>query len=160
MTQAVLIADVNDDDLFGPLSSMGIKSLLPLVGKPLIDYALKQLEFSPVQELFVFASDTKQGITKHLKEHWSETRLDIKYIPCDGASCMGDFIRELDRRALVKGDFVLMTTDVVSNIDLAKVLQWHKYVLFCFCFFINLHLHFTIYLTLAEQPGIVTKGVL
>lgn len=125
VVQAVLIADLNDD-LLGPLSSMGPKSLLHLAGKPLIDYPLKQLEFSPVQDVFVIAKDPKQQIAEYLKNNWNESRLSIKYIPYDNAQDFGDFIRELDRRAVIKGDFVLMTTDAVSNIDLAKLLQWHK----------------------------------
>lgn len=123
--QAVLVADT-DDHLLGPLSSMGVKSLLPIVGKPLIDYSLKQLECSPVQEVYVLSSDVKQEIAQHIENNWSKSRLKIKYVHCEGALSMGDFMRELDRKAYIKGDFILMTSDVVSNIDLAKVLQWHK----------------------------------
>lgn len=123
--QAVLVAD-DEDNLFGPLTSMGSKSLLPIMGKPLIDHALKRLELSAVQEVFVLASDPEERIAKHLKENWNESRLDIKYFHCDGACSMGDFVRELDRRGVIKNDFILMTTDSVSNANLTELLQWHK----------------------------------
>lgn len=123
--QAVLVAD-EEDNLFGPLSSMGLKSLIPMMGKPLIYYALNQLQMSAVQEVFVLSSDPEERIATYLKENWSESRLDIKYLHCDGACSMGDFVREVDRRGVIKGDFILMTTDSVSNVNLTELLQWHK----------------------------------
>ena len=39
---------------------------------------------------------------------------------------VGDALREIDRRHLIKGNFILLNGDVVSNLKLAEVLQVHK----------------------------------
>ena len=39
---------------------------------------------------------------------------------------VGDALRDLDAKNLLRSDFVLVTGDVVSNLDLGKVLQAHK----------------------------------
>jgi len=44
----------------------------------------------------------------------------------DGATSVGDALREVDKSGLVTNDFVLITADVVSNADLTDVIQKHK----------------------------------
>ena len=40
---------------------------------------------------------------------------------------VGDALRELDRRNIVTGDFILLNADVVSNVNLGPILAEHKY---------------------------------
>ena len=41
---------------------------------------------------------------------------------------MGDAMREVDARSLITNDFVLVNADVVANINLAPIIDQHKYV--------------------------------
>lgn len=45
------------------------------------------------------------------------------------AISMGDVLREIDGRSLVKSDFILVSGDVIANIKLDQILQEHKWVL-------------------------------
>lgn len=42
------------------------------------------------------------------------------------ARSVGDAMRDLDNRGLITGDFLLVSGDVVTNIDFAKVMAFHK----------------------------------
>ena len=39
---------------------------------------------------------------------------------------MGDALRDLDAKSLIRSDFILLYGDVVSNIKLQKVVEEHK----------------------------------
>ena len=39
---------------------------------------------------------------------------------------VGDTMRDLDNRGLIAGDFLLVSGDVVTNMDFSKALQFHK----------------------------------
>ena len=41
---------------------------------------------------------------------------------------MGDAMREVDARSLITNDFVLVNADVVANINLAPIIDQHKWV--------------------------------
>lgn len=41
---------------------------------------------------------------------------------------MGDAMREMDDKSLIRSDFILVYGDIVSNLDLKTVVQEHKYV--------------------------------
>lgn len=43
---------------------------------------------------------------------------------------LGDVLRDVDAKSLVRSDFVLVCGDVVSNIDISQALQEHRYEVF------------------------------
>ncbi len=38
----------------------------------------------------------------------------------------GDALREIDAKQLIKGDFILVSADVITNMDIKKALEQHK----------------------------------
>lgn len=46
----------------------------------------------------------------------------------EGGRTMGDALRDLDARALIRSHFILMHGDTISNAKLLPVLEIHKYV--------------------------------
>lgn len=44
----------------------------------------------------------------------------------DGCRCFGDAMRDLDAKGLIRGNFILLTADTVTNVNLCKILEEHK----------------------------------
>ncbi|KAH8386856.1 hypothetical protein KR093_003055 [Drosophila rubida] len=130
IVQAVLIADNNAWN-FKPLSDEASTALLPLVNVSMLDYALIALNRSGVEEVFVYASLYLQDIRQHIKEgiatfaSWS-FKMTVHVIGGEGCRCFGDAMRDLDAKALIRGNFILLGADTVTNADLRPVLEQHK----------------------------------
>ncbi|XP_062139264.1 translation initiation factor eIF-2B subunit epsilon [Drosophila sulfurigaster albostrigata] len=130
IVQAVLIADNNVWN-FKPLSDEGSTALLPLVNVSMLDYALIALNRSGVEEVFVYASLYLQDIRQHIKQgiatfaSWS-FKMTVHVIGGEGCRCFGDAMRDLDAKALIRGNFILLGADTVTNADLRPVLEQHK----------------------------------
>lgn len=50
----------------------------------------------------------------------------VHIITSDLYRSLGDVLRDVDAKALVRGDFVLVYGDVVSNIDVSQALLEHR----------------------------------
>ncbi|XP_017065941.1 translation initiation factor eIF-2B subunit epsilon [Drosophila eugracilis] len=130
IVQAVLIADNNVWN-FKPLSDEGSTALLPLVNVKMLDYALIALNRSGVEEVFVYASLYLQDIRDHIKAgiatyaSWS-FKMTVHVIGGEGCRCFGDAMRDLDAKALIRGNFILLGADTVTNADLRPMLEQHK----------------------------------
>ncbi|KAH8289452.1 hypothetical protein KR054_005414 [Drosophila jambulina] len=130
IVQAVLIADNNVWN-FKPFSDEGSTALLPLVNVSMLDYALIALNRSGVEEVFVYASLYLQDVRDHIKAgiatyaSWS-FKMTVHVIGGEGCRCFGDAMRDLDAKALIRGNFILLGADTVTNADLRPVLEQHK----------------------------------
>lgn len=126
--QAVVIAD-SFNYRFLPLTTEKPRALLPLVNRPLIDYTIEFLAASGVQEVFVYCCAHADSIRKHFDNSiWvkpsSPIRLHI--IVSENCPSVGDALRDIDSQAVIKSDFVLVSGDLVSNMDLDEVITKHK----------------------------------
>ena len=100
---------------------------------PIIEYTLEFLAGNGVQEVFIYCSAHSEEIETYISEspRWSPKSVispfsSLDFIRVADATSIGDFLRDLDKRALVEGDFILVHGDVVSNIPLADILAKHK----------------------------------
>nr|AAB17690.1 eIF-2Be [Rattus norvegicus]AAB17691.1 initiation factor-2Be [Rattus norvegicus] len=126
--QAVLVADSFDRRFF-PISKDQPRVLLPLANVALIDYTLEFLTATGVQETFVFCCWKAAQIKEHLqKSKWCHpTSLNVVRITTsDLYRSLGDVLRDVDAKALVRSDFLLIYGDVVSNINISKALEEHR----------------------------------
>ncbi|KJR80049.1 translation initiation factor eIF-2B subunit epsilon [Sporothrix schenckii 1099-18] len=137
--QAVVLAD-SFQDRFKPLTIDRPRAfwgfsqcLLPLANTPLIEYTLEYLAMNGVQEAYVYCGAFADQVESYLaaSPRWSPTSktnpfqsLDI--IRVAQASSLGDFLRDLDKRGIIAGDFVLVHGDVVSNVPLDPILARHR----------------------------------
>lgn len=53
----------------------------------------------------------------------------VRFVTSDLYRSLGDVLRDVDAKSLVRSDFILVTGDVVSNFNISKALEEHKYVL-------------------------------
>ncbi|XP_066537082.1 translation initiation factor eIF-2B subunit epsilon [Hoplias malabaricus] len=126
--QAVLIADSFNRRFF-PISKDQPRALLPLANVSMIDYTLEFLTSTGVQETFIFCCWMANKIKDHLlKSKWCRPTSPnvVHIITSDLYRSLGDVLRDVDAKSLVRSDFVLVYGDIVSNIDLSNALQEHK----------------------------------
>ncbi|XP_068906213.1 translation initiation factor eIF2B subunit epsilon isoform X2 [Tenebrio molitor] len=132
VVQAVVIADTFGDE-FLPISSDIPLSLLPLVNKPLIDYTLEFLSLGGIEETFLFCCSHVDAIRAHINQSikdgsfWNLT-MKVTIIVSESCHSFGDCLRDLDRKGILRGNFVLLEPGTVSNIKLLPVIKKHNEV--------------------------------
>jgi translation initiation factor eIF-2B subunit epsilon len=100
----------------------------------MLEYSLEFLVSGGVGELFVFCSSHAAAIQAYLDSpetgsKWRRRKnLSIKCIVSDACASFGDAIRHLETLDIIKGDFVLISGDVISNVKLDAVVKEHKCV--------------------------------
>ncbi|KAK1451338.1 eIF4-gamma/eIF5/eIF2-epsilon [Colletotrichum melonis] len=129
--QAVLIAD-SFQDRFAPFSAEKPRCLLPLANTPLIEYTLEFLAMNGVQEVYIYCGSHSEQIENYINtSRWSPMSIrtpftSLQFIRVSDARSIGDFLRDLDGRGIMDGDFIVVHGDVVSNISLDGALAAHK----------------------------------
>ncbi|KAI1377869.1 nucleotide-diphospho-sugar transferase [Hypoxylon crocopeplum] len=129
--QAVVIAD-SFQTRFQPFSLEKPRCLLPLANTPLIEYTFEFLAMNGVQEVFVYCGAHHEQIERYVHDsRWSPTSRscpfsNLEFIRVADARSIGDFLRDLDKRNIIDGDFVLVHGDLVANIPLDGALAAHR----------------------------------
>ncbi|KAL2134605.1 hypothetical protein VTI74DRAFT_11347 [Chaetomium olivicolor] len=130
--QAVIIAD-SFQDRFKPFTLETPRCLLPLVNVPVIEYTLEFLASNGVQEVFIYCGAHSEDIEHYIHEstRWSPGSAispftSLEFIRVSDANSIGDFLRDLDKRSIIAGDFILVHGDLVSNIQLDAALAKHR----------------------------------
>lgn len=52
--------------------------------------------------------------------------MDVQVKSSDTCQSIGDVMREIDAASLVKGDFILLGINTITNIDFGLLLEQHK----------------------------------
>lgn len=85
-----------------------------------------------VQEVFIYAGAHQDQIESYVRQsRWSTLSRacpfsSLDFVRVSDARSIGDFLRDLDNRSLIEGDFVLVHGDLVSNISLDSALAAHR----------------------------------
>lgn len=80
-------------------------------------------------QVIVFCCAHAQKIKQYLKSSkWSPEGDNIRVTPVVGQQqrSVGDALRFLDQSNIVKGDFVLVSGDMVTNVNLAPIIAEHS----------------------------------
>ncbi|ETS60470.1 hypothetical protein PaG_05312 [Moesziomyces aphidis] len=124
--QAVVLADAFSKRL-DPLTTDKPACLLPLCNVPLLDWTLENLALAEVEEIFILASRHSDQIKKHLATTPARYSLPkITVIATPDAQSLGDVMRELDSKQIIRSDFILIHADSVASMDLASIVDAHK----------------------------------
>ncbi|KAI1497286.1 nucleotide-diphospho-sugar transferase [Biscogniauxia marginata] len=129
--QAVVIAD-SFQTRFQPFSLEKPRCLLPLANTPVIEYTLEFLAMNGVQEVFIYCGAHHEQIERYIHDsRWSPIARScpfstLEFIRVADARSIGDFLRDLDKRNIIEGDFVLVHGDLVANIPLDGALAAHR----------------------------------
>ncbi|KAJ3092387.1 hypothetical protein HK100_006953 [Physocladia obscura] len=128
---AVIVAD-SFNRRFMPLTLDRPRCLLPLANVPIIEYTLEFLAAAGVQEVYVVCCAHSDLIKSYLKNsRWAakpNTSSQIKVVPIvsQQLKSTGDALRDLDAQQLLKSDFILVSGDIVANMDLPRALEEHR----------------------------------
>ncbi|KAM9976101.1 hypothetical protein ACTFIR_009942 [Dictyostelium discoideum] len=125
--QAVVLGD-SFDRKFAPITLEKPRTLLPLVNIPLLDYTLEFLAASGVQQIFVFCCAHASQIKEYIQSSRWHDLPGVQVICMTGSNCRttGDALRGVYDAQVIQSDFILISGDVVSNMNLQKALQIHK----------------------------------
>ncbi|KAK5687708.1 translation initiation factor eIF-2B epsilon subunit, GEF [Elasticomyces elasticus] len=124
--QAVVFTD-SHETRFIPFTYSQPRCLLKLANTPLIEYTLEWLASVGVQEVFVHtAGNHSEQVEAYLEQfRWQDTFDSLRTIT-SAATSIGDAMRDLDEKGLMKGDFISVYGDLVANIDISAALSSHK----------------------------------
>lgn len=124
--QAIILAD-SFSKTFRPVTLECPKVLLPLVNVPMLDYTIEFLSQNGVEEVFVFCVWHADKVEQYLKQSKWNDLLSIQCISSPGCCSAGDALREMDKLSIIRSDpFVLISGDVISNLNLKKAIAYHK----------------------------------
>ncbi|OAY76936.1 putative translation initiation factor eIF-2B subunit epsilon, partial [Ananas comosus] len=126
--QALLLAD-SFAQKFRPITLERPKVLLPLVNAPMINYTLAWLESVGVEEVFVFCCAHAQQVKDYLDgSDWVKhpSAFSVTTIESHDSISAGDALRFVYNHGVIRGDFILITGDTISNMSLTQALQEHK----------------------------------
>ncbi|XP_045204688.2 translation initiation factor eIF-2B subunit epsilon-like [Mercenaria mercenaria] len=128
IVQAVVFADSFNTN-FAPISADKPRALFPVANTALLDYTLEFLCSGGVQEIFVLCCHHAGLVKQHLQNsRWNEKSSPCNVVPIvsEGCMSMGDALRDIDAKSLIRSDFILIYGDVVSNIKLQPIMEEHK----------------------------------
>ena len=124
--QAILLADSFEKN-FRPITLHSPKVLLPLVNVPMLEYTIEFLAQNGVEELFVFCVWLSDLVQSYISKSKWNLKLDVHCITSSSCLSPGDALRELDSMGVIRSDpFILISGDVISNMDLKKAINFHK----------------------------------
>lgn len=128
--QAIVLAD-SFQTRFMPLTSVKPRCLLPLANVPLIEYTLEFLaQANVINEVYIMCCSHSDQIQEYIdNSKWTNVSSPFKKIQTIASKesrSVGDAMRDVDSRGLITGDFILVSGDVVTNLDISKVLEDHK----------------------------------
>lgn len=127
--QAIVLTD-SFFSRFMPLTAVKPRCLLPLANVPLIEYTLEFLAKTGVNEVYLMCSSHADQIQEYIEQSkWSTktSPFNITTVMSLESRSVGDTMRDLDNRGLISGDFLLISGDVITNIDFNKAMKFHKY---------------------------------
>ena len=130
--QAVVIADTFDDT-FADFCDSQPRCLLPLLGVPLIDYTFDFLARSGIQDVYLYSTHFPEQVEAHIQSSsWrtpSSTSPFKKLVlfRSTASTSVGDVLRDLEQKAILTSDFVLITGgDVVADFTLGSAMKRHR----------------------------------
>ncbi|KAM5352088.1 hypothetical protein ACJ41O_004811 [Fusarium nematophilum] len=129
--QAVVLAD-SFQERYRPFTAEKPRCLLPLANTPLIEYTLEFLAMNGVNEVYIYCGAHTDQVEDYIsRSRWSTAARTcpfsvLQFVRVSDARSVGDVLRDMDKRSLVDGDFILVHGDLVSNIMLDGALAAHR----------------------------------
>ncbi|MBA4348785.1 MAG: hypothetical protein C0415_02210 [Thermodesulfovibrio sp.] len=105
-----------------PITNHIPKPLLPILGKPILQYVLERVSALPVNRIGINLHYRKEAIQDWIKK--SQFSEKVVFFPEDPVLGTGGALKNAEG-FLGKGTFLVHNSDVISDIDLEKLLEYH-----------------------------------
>ncbi len=108
-----------------PLTLTRPKALLPVLGKPLLDWIIESLRESGIDEVIL----SVRYLADMIKERYGDgSSWGVKIFYAEEVKPLGDAgpIPLINEKYGIDGTFVVIYGDIFSNVDISKVINYHK----------------------------------
>ncbi len=105
-----------------PLTQFIPKGMIPVAGKPFIDYVIRYLAGHGVRSIIMLLSDEDSEVYRNHLEDGSKFGVSIGYSISPRA---GTATALKDAAGLIDGPFVVYYGDVLTNLDLSGMMKYH-----------------------------------
>jgi len=109
-----------------PLTYTRPKPMLPILDKPLLDYILESSFNSNPETIYISLRYLADYIISHVSSKWGNNIHKIKYLVEDRPLGDAGPINLLRENRNIDSTLVVVNGDIFSNIDIAKVLEFHR----------------------------------
>src|SRR5260370_4652164 len=106
-----------------PLTSYVPKGMIPIGGKPFIDYVVSYLSKHGIKNIMMLLSDADSEVFRNHLDDGSKVGVDIGY---RSTPRMGTDAALKEASAHVDGTFVIYYGDVLTDLDLSEMIRYHK----------------------------------
>ena len=120
--QAVILAAPKDNQL-APLTDGALKATLPVANKLLISYQLDYLEQAGVTDVIIVTSAAAAALLRGIADGRTTMRVSVEAADED-AMGTADALRGI--AAKLYTDFIVMSCDLMTNVQLGTVLDTHR----------------------------------
>ena len=123
--QAIVLGD-SFNERFMPITLDKPRCLLPLLNTPIIEYTLEFLAISGIQEVVLFCRSHSDQLKAYIgQSRWCSptSTLNVQIIVSPECISVGDALRDIYSKQIIRGDFVLCYGDTVSTVHLGRILS-------------------------------------
>ena len=106
-----------------PLTSYVPKGMIPIGGKPFIDYVVRYLSKHGIKNITMLLSDVDSEVFRNHLDDGSKFGVNISY---SISPRMGTASALKEASAHVNGTFVIYYGDVLTDLDLSEMIRYHK----------------------------------
>ncbi len=105
-----------------PLSYIIPKVLLPVRGKPVLDYLLSNLAGIDISHHFIVVSEQYDTVQNYLEKTGMDNVSVIKGLGWETGGDLSIALQEIGR----KDDAIVMNGDIITDVNIAELYQYHK----------------------------------
>lgn len=121
--KALILAGGKGTRLLNLTNNLIPKPMAELKGKPILQWTIERLKENGITELFISVSHLKEKIIDYF-EDGSKFGVKIEYLVEEEPLGSGGSLYFLKNK--VEGDFLVCSGDVIFNIDISRMLEYHK----------------------------------
>ncbi len=105
-----------------PLSFIIPKVLLPVRGKPVLDYLMGNLRGMDIEHHYIVASEQIEVIQNYLEKTGAHKVSVVRGLGWETGGDLAIALQEINK----KDDFVVMNGDIITDVDISKLYEFHK----------------------------------
>jgi NDP-sugar pyrophosphorylase family protein len=124
----VIVCVEDDDGRLFPLTNDVPKCLLPVGNRPLLAYTLDTIRSSGALEILVVApNEQREQLSQFLNSYIpvdDKANIELVGIPSDSITGSADYVRAVSNK--IRGDFIVVGSDMVTDINLAQMVRVHR----------------------------------